>query len=628
MNKALILLFGLFLLNGCTGSGESAMEIIAPSEEVKTEEKEPEFKVSYEVTEKLPAGLKFITNESEPTFASEKAKPGGMLRVYVPSFPATLRTVGPDSNGTFRGYILDNLWSAVTTHPNSRKTLPLLASEWGFGADGKSFFFRIHPDARWSDGPKVTADDFLFMWEMMRSKNIYAPYYNDYFKKEIVKIVKYDDRTIGVFAPIPKPDLEQYLAISPRPKHFYGGQIPEDYVQKYNWIPEPTVGPYYVKDFRKGKYLLLEKTPNWWAKELKYMKGRFNVDQIKIKVIRDKNVAFEYFKKGDLDVYELMASEDWFRRGSGEVFDRGIVEKTMAYTDPPQSMRGFYLNRRTKLFDDRNVRLAFAHAMNIEKGIERVFRNDVLRLARPYTGYGEYSNLDIEPRMFDIKRVESLMKQSGWQRGSDGIWTKGARRFSVKVTTGYAIYADFLAFLKEEAKSAGVEMELEILDSVTSFKKVLEKKHEVSFSAWSTTLTPSFWQAWHSDNGKKEQTNNISATMDPELDLLIEKYRDTSDKKERVALSHQVIAKIHDIADFVPSHYFPYVRAAHWKWMRLPQVPGTALSDQYLFEATSDVNGGLFWIDTELKEEIVNMKRWGGKLKPVTRIDKTFLKEK
>ncbi|MCB0394551.1 MAG: ABC transporter substrate-binding protein, partial [Bdellovibrionales bacterium] len=574
-----------------------------------------------------PKGLKWETNDKEPIFASPNAKKGGIFRDFVEQFPATLRTIGPDSNGSFRGFMLDNLWGPVDVHPNTRKVIPLLANEWAYGPDGKSFYFRIHPDAKWSDGHPVTSDDFLFLKEMMLSPYLYAPFYVDYYTKEVVDIVKYDDRTVGVFAASPKPDLEQYLAVAPRPKHFYGGEIPPDYVQKYNWLPEPTIGPYRVKEFRKGRYLTLEKTPNWWGENLRYMKGRFNVQEVKIKVIRDRNVAYEYFKKGELDSLNMMATADFFRFGHGEVFDRGLVDITQVFTDSPQSMRGFYLNRRTPIFNDRNVRLAFAYSLDIQGGIEKVFRNDVRRMLRPYTGYGDYENMDIKPRSFDPAMAEKLMKSSGWKRGSDGIFEKGKQRFSIRLTSGYAIYLDFLTYIKEQAKLAGLELEIESLDGVTSFKKVLEKKHEATFMAWGTTLVPSFWQGWHSDNAGKEQTNNISETNDPELDRLIDKYRNSTKRDERVQLSREIIAKIHDLANFVPSFYYGFVRAAHWKWVKNPPVAATALSDQLFFDPCNSSTGGLFWIDRDLKKDILDMKRWGGKLKPVFKVDKTFLKE-
>ena len=70
-------------------------------------------------------------------------------------FPATLRTIGPDANGAFRSYLLDyNVISLVHPHPNSDGYYPGLANSWAVGKDGRTVYFRLDPDAQYSDGKK------------------------------------------------------------------------------------------------------------------------------------------------------------------------------------------------------------------------------------------------------------------------------------------------------------------------------------------------------------------------------------------------------------------------------------------------------------------------------------------
>ncbi len=60
--------------------------------------------------------------------------------------------------------------------------------------------------------------------------------------------------------------------------------------------------------------------------------------------------------------------------------------------------------------------------------------------------------------------------------------------------------------LQEEAKKAGIEFKLELLDPSAQYKKVMEKKHEVDFSGWGgSDLRPSPWQSFHSVNAHKAQ---------------------------------------------------------------------------------------------------------------------------
>jgi microcin C transport system substrate-binding protein len=92
------------------------------------------------------------------------------------------------------------------------------------------------------------------------------------------------------------------------------------------------------------------------------------------------------------------------------------------------------------------------------------------------------------------------MRASGWKRGTDGIWQKEGRRYSVTISYGQEQLTPRVVILQEEAKKAGIEINLELLDASTSYKKVMEKKHDIAYMAWSTSFRPSPWQSFHSEN--------------------------------------------------------------------------------------------------------------------------------
>ncbi len=54
---------------------------------------------------------------------------------------------------------------------------PLLAKDWTTSSDGKRFTFRLRPEARFSDGRAVTAEDVLFTWQTVTNpKNLTGPF--------------------------------------------------------------------------------------------------------------------------------------------------------------------------------------------------------------------------------------------------------------------------------------------------------------------------------------------------------------------------------------------------------------------------------------------------------------------
>ncbi len=604
----------LFLTLSCGGMGKSALVPQIPESDIYTEPF---------TTEKLPADIEWLTNDSDPVFASPEAVKGGHVNSYLSEFPPTFRIVGPDSNHSFRDVILNNNLTLIDIHPNTGNIIPELATHWAFDKDGRTMYFKLNPAARWSDGRPVTAMDFVYNKIFMRSKFIVAPYYNDYFTNIIEDIIAYDDYTIAIKTKNTDPDLYLAINISPLPRHFYG-KLDKDYPVKYNWLIQPGTGAYTVTGFVKGKSVDVRRVKDWWAADLKYFKNRFNVDSFRFNVILDPNMIFDYLIKGKIDAFEITNPIFYRDKSNVKEFNNGYINKIWFFNDMPRSPAGLFLNNDDPLFKDRDLRVAFSHAVNIDKVIETVIRGEYYRLDHEFVGYGEYSNENIKARKFNITEVEKIMTGKSWVRGNDGIWGKGTERFTVQLTYSSDLQTERLVVLKEEAKKAGVEINLDLIDSSAGYKKGKEKKFQAIMWAWSTNSRPEYWHEHHSENAHKAQTNNLANMDNKQLDKLIDKYRFSPSKEERVVLSKKIQEIIHDEASFVPFYMIPYARFAGWRWLRLPETPAVKVSDN-CFEPFSPQYGGLFWIDEAMYKETKEAMKSGKTFEPVEIIDKTYM---
>lgn len=574
--------------------------------------------------EKLPDNLVWQTNLSDPIFADPHAKRGGRYRSFVITFPLTLRLVGPDSNGSFANYMRANNMSLVGIHPNTRNPIPELATEWAFGDDGHSIYFKLDPDARWSDGTPVTADDYVFGLEFMRSKFILAPWYNNYFSEIITDLVKYDDYTIGIEGANPKPEDEMLFeySVSPVPAHFH--KLDENWVRDYNWRIEPNTGPYKISEIRKGKYVEFTRKEDWWANDKRYFKYRYNPDHIRVKLIRDFNIAYQYFRKGELDTFPLLMPRFWHKKAQGDIYENGYVGKIKFYNDVPQPTSGLFLNEDAALLNDVNVRYAIAHALNIDKVINTVLHGDYERLETAHDGFGDYTNTAIRARKFDLKKAAEYLDKAGWnERNSDGIRIKSGNPLKIRITYFRSEHNDRLVILAQEARKAGIDFQLQLLDMSTAFKQIMEKKHQAAWMGWAGSgLSPSYWQSYHSDNAHKPQTNNITNTDNKTLDAKIMAYRAATNKATRVKLAHEVEQMIHDQGSFIPTFKVPYTREAFWRWVKLPASHATRTSD-VVFDPLG-TTGGLFWIDTEDQQATLEAKSDGKILPKIMILDKTW----
>ncbi|WP_162844192.1 extracellular solute-binding protein [Sinobacterium caligoides] len=611
MIKRISLALCLVILTACSNSSDDR-SAWRPPVDVKP--------IHYSNSE-LNEQLRWITNNQDPVVASTNAKRGGMMRSYIGAFPMTFRVIGPDSNGGFAGYMRALNLSLVDVHPNTGNAIPSLATHWAFGADGKTVYFKLDPDAKWSDGTPVTADDYLYNLDFMRSKKIVAPFYNNYYTKQITDIRKYDDHTISITSGTAKPQDELLFstALSPLPRQFTA--LTDNWVRDYNWKIPPVTGAYNISKFSKGKFIQFDRQDNWWANNKRYYRHRFNPDSIRVKVIRNDDVAFRYFLKGELDTFNLVRPNLWYGKARGKVFDEGYILKAKFYNDIPQSPSGLWLNTQDPILADRQVRLALAHALDFDKVIKTVLRNDYERLNRQYQGYAEYDNETIHPREFDLARANQILDADGWQqRGKDGIRRKDGKRLSLRITYMNNDHTPRLVILRESAARAGIDLKLQFLDSSTGFKQILEKKHQIAWMGWSAGgIAPRFWSYYHSDHANRPQTNNITALSDPALDKKIMRYRQSINRDERIALAKELAKIVDHHAVFIPSFSVPYTRAGFWHWMKLPSDLGNRTTDS-LFSFAD----GYYWIDEQDKQQVLADKHDGIPYAPKTIVNERY----
>ncbi|MGY3877763.1 extracellular solute-binding protein [Aeromonas enteropelogenes] len=579
----------------------------------------------------LPADLTWESNNTDPVYGDPAAKRGGTFHTFMTSFPLTLRVYGPDSNGGFAGYVRETNLPLLGTHPLTGNPMPLLANEWAFGPDNKTLYFRINPKARWSDGKPVTADDWLFALKMLRSKEINDPWYNNYYSTQITDVTKFDDHTLAITSGSEKSrqDLLDSLPFTPVPSHAI--KLTANWVKEYNWKVLPVTGAYRIGEVKKGKSITLERVKDWWGDEERYFQYRFNPDRIEIKVLRDQNIAWQHFLRGDLDTFGLTMPNWWHDKTKVPEFEKGYIERTWFYNQTPQSPMGLYLNTADPLLRDLNVRLGIQYALNLDKMLTTLLRGDYQRLNSYGSGQGDFTNTEIKARPFDPKLAREYFAKAGFSKaGPNGILQddKG-QPLTLTITYTTAEHAQRLTLLREEAKKAGLNLELNLMDASAGFKSMLEKKHQSAWMAWSGGRYPAYWEFFHKVNANKPQTNNIMNIDDDAISTLVEQYDKEFDFAKKAALSRQIQQRLYELASFVPAYQVPYTREGAWRWIKLPKVPATPKSELLYWPLDGGNSGysygGLLWIDEALKTETKAAIKRGQTFPPVVRIDKTYL---
>jgi len=595
----------------------------------------------FKTPEDIPADLVWEDGMDLEEFADPNAKKGGTLYAAIQDFPRTTRLVGPDSNGSFRPFLQDDVvMQFARRHPNDTSIgpngfhyYPGIAKEWAADKANKTVYIRIHPDARWSDGVPITSDDVMFTFFFYQSPHIKAPWYNNWYSTNYTQVTRYDEKTFSITLPEVRPDfLGRALEIEPKPAHFYR-ELGPDFPERYQWRIQPTSGAYTVRpeDIVKGRSITLTRVKDWWARDLKFWRGRYNPDRIRFTVVRDTAKAFEMFKKGELDQFGMNLAEYWYDKlpDTDPDVQAGYIQKNVFYNDIPRPTYGLWINRSRHLLDNRDIRIGINYATNWDLVIEKFARGDWTRMDTTADGFGEFTHPTLKARPFDIEKAREHFARAGFTTvGGDGVLTNAAgERLSFTITTGYEALKDIPAILREEALKCGLEFRIEVLDGTAAWKKAQEKKHDIMFSAFGVfpEMYPRYWETWHSANAYdkaflpdgspnperkvKTQTNNFCILADPEIDRLIDAYDRSDDAEEMKKLAWRLEELIHADGCFVPGFVIPFYRNATWRWIRNPEGFNVKISDSW-------IQYFLFWIDEDMKKETREARR-AGKTFPV-----------
>lgn len=579
--------------------------------------------------EDIPTDLDWKNGMDEPEIGDPAAKKGGVFRRFIPTFPPTIRPFGDNSNNSFRGDLYDYIdLPLVSLHPGTMKEIPGLAREWAASADGRTIYFRIDPEARYSDGAPVRARDFLIGVYLKVSDNIVNPYHKQFYREEFAQIAIYDDLTLSVALPQAKLYAPWFAgSVQPCPPHFYQEYGP-DYAERYQWKFPPTTGAYEVlpDDIVKGVSITQTRVKNWWAKDRKYYRFRYNPDKIVHTVVRDEPKAFELFRAGELDTFFLTRPAYWYEKSEIDPVYKGYIERVSFYNRYPKVPLGLYINVRKPLLDDRNIRIGIQHAMNWKKVIEVMYRGDYERLNAFNEGYSLFSDPSIRARPYSIDLAREAFRAAGFTgEGRDGILTKpDGTRLSISATyPSQPIYERIFAILREEAKACGFELRLDGLEHTVAYKKEMQKQHEIAMGSWLIQPpVPDFHQFLHSTNAidekgnLKPQTNNTFVWARPDTDALCEQLRNARTEEELKDAAWKLQRIIHDEAIFVPGFSVDFVRVGSWRWVRWPDCENTRYSPPVVFDPHESF---VFWVDEKIQQETREARRTGRVFKETTR---------
>lgn len=536
----------------------------------------PSFEDTKCYVEGLPEKVKWLT--SKPLdLAAENTKVGGVLHLALNEYPKTFRYMGPNSDTSTKSLI----WTAanlLSTNPETQEFMPYSATHWAFGADQRTVYFKLHENLKWSDGVPCTADDFIFAIEFMLSPYVNDRWYNSFAEQiEIKKINDYcfsiKNTTKIMLSPSALLDM---VNIRPRPKHFYDGKITEDWITKYDQIPEPTTGPYEInlKESIPNKKLIFTRVSNWWARSYEHLKRTANIARLEYNVVDEKNPREKLFFERQIDLISIDSKLSWESSDRVEPVKQGYITKYVFNFVPLTGIKGICFNVESKLFKSKNIRFAMYYALDIQGMIDNPLKGEYIRYhnigqGQIWTGIN-FNNPNIKKPDFNPEKAKELFKKEGYTfTDKDGI-LKNAKneRLSFELFYSPKSIASQLVYLKQKAKEAGVEIVLVYDSDYTT--KVIKREYEAAGMEFLTWYFPELSQYFSYETKEDPDSLNIWNYGSPQMQELLDLNQRIS-SIERLAENNRKIEQlVHDEALVVPTYISNFRRVLAWKWVRFP----------------------------------------------------------
>ena len=414
--------------------------------------------------------------------------------------------------------------------------------------------FNIRPEARFSDGTPLTAEDVLFTYETFLEKGLTS--FRAVLAQQVETVEVLDPQRIRFTfrAEYPKRDLIQSVGGLPIFSKADFESTGRDLEETSN---EPFLGsgPYLLDDMDIGKSIAWKRDPDYWGADLPIKRGRHNFDRIRVEYFGDYEAAFEGFKAGAYSFRNEASSLIWATRYDFPALEKGWVVKATPEDGTLATGQSFVMNLRREKFQDPRVREAIALMFNFEWSNETLFYGLYERIHSFWensdlaaTGLPTAEELAVlEPladqlpegvltgeavmapesgaRQLDrgnLRRAAALLDEAGWIVGDDGI-----RRNA----NGETLIVDFLNDSQtfdrvinpyaENLRRLGIDARHDRVDNAQAVNRERRHDFDIMTHQFPMSYVPGSGLQQYFGSGGVEDVFNAMGLADPAVDTLI-----------------------------------------------------------------------------------------------------------
>lgn len=479
---------------------------------------------------------------------------GKSITVMWPQEPDTLSPLY--TSMTYGGYSYQLFLAGGWALDRELQPIPQLFSEipsienGGISEDGTTFTFKLKEGLLWSDGDPLDSADFQFTYDMILADSNAVATRNPYDRATL----ETPDATtvILTFEEPYAPWLGLFSFVLPehvlRPVFDAEGSLD---TAEFNRNPTVSSGPYIFETWESGQFMRFTANPN-------YALGKPIIDTMVTTFVVDEVAYDATLIAGDADIGTFVAFSS-----VPALEEAGLFVEVI----PSGYNEGWYLNadaeRAHPAMSDVRVRQAIAMAFDRD-GFNADLNYGATFTPTSFWENTPFDNPDLTPYPYDPEAAAALLDEAGWvDSNGDGTRDKDGVELVLRfITNQRQIRIDLQAIAQQQLADVGIGTELINYPSDIFFSGYAEGGPmsigdydigELS-TAPSTFPDPDTPRFLCTEIPSDENPSGINDTYycDPELDALFAAQAAETNLEARIAIFHEIDAKMQEAAIWIP----------------------------------------------------------------------------
>lgn len=410
--------------------------------------------------------------------------------------------------------------------------------------DNQVFTVNIDPDANWSDGEPVTAEDVAFTLNTIANPEVETTLgtsvamiegtdssgVREEGSEEVSGIEVVDEKTLTITtkSPVDLAYLSEFLGFNVliAPKHIFEEiEITDIPNSEAATMPSVFSGAYQFVEYDNDNYVHLEANPD-------YYRGAPAIETVYARIMNGTSLITE-FQAGNLH----MAAGGGI--GMVPVQDIELLEdiEGLVVEEHP-SFNGQYMVINNEKFDNPQVRQAFAHALNRDLTVENLLGGRGEVLASTYSSASPYKDDAVEPLAYDPDLAKEMLEEAGFDFDTP---------LEFVVPTGNAVREQNGNLIEQWFSEIGVTVNLNSYDFPTWLSMAQDLDYDIGLMGWGHTVDPNI--ASYVQTGGASNNMGVS---DPVIDDLIEQGMAGTDYDERFPIYAELQQHLQDEMPVVP----------------------------------------------------------------------------